>query len=218
MEPKRYAEIQSELTGLNRKEEYQILLQTEEWQNFRESIYERDKRTCLKCGKKEGTIWEVIPYDDWKKLNDATNLEIFEFNVNYMRDVDKKVFSSVELDEYLKETQAQISVPKQKELGTVVLNAHHKYYLWSKLPWQYEMRDLETLCADCHKLTHLESKIYTFYDETKEEVLIEPICKRCDGEGYIERYQYYYDGICFGCHGEGVALTDNPKWIKMNKI
>jgi hypothetical protein len=43
------------------------------------------------------------------------------------------------------------------------LNVHHCYYIFGLNPWEYSNDVLITLCEDCHKDTHLNSK-----NETKE--------------------------------------------------
>lgn len=50
----------------------------------------------------------------------------------------------------------------------VQLNVHHKYYLKDKNgnpvdPWDYPNSALITLCRDCHKLVHQNTKIKWFY-------------------------------------------------------
>lgn len=35
-----------------------------------------------------------------------------------------------------------------------VLNAHHQHYFGYKDPWDYNMRDLITLCPPCHQMEH----------------------------------------------------------------
>ena len=54
----------------------------------------------------------------------------------------------------------------------VQLNVHHKYYLKDKKgnpvdPWNYPNSALITLCRDCHKLVHQNTKIKWFYKNFK---------------------------------------------------
>lgn len=32
-----------------------------------------------------------------------------------------------------------------------MLNVHHKYYVWGKMPWEYPGEALTTLCGPCHE-------------------------------------------------------------------
>ena len=43
------------------------------------------------------------------------------------------------------------------------MNVHHKRYVHGVMPWEYDTRDLITLCDDCHKKHHnTEDKIKYF--------------------------------------------------------
>lgn len=43
------------------------------------------------------------------------------------------------------------------ESGSKQLNAHHDYYIAKRMPWQYPLGCVKTLCEDCHKETHESS-------------------------------------------------------------
>lgn len=36
----------------------------------------------------------------------------------------------------------------------VVLQAHHKFYVWGREPWDYDVWDMDCLCENCHRKTH----------------------------------------------------------------
>lgn len=45
------------------------------------------------------------------------------------------------------------------------LHAHHKYYISSKLPWEYKIESLITLCQYCHEEIHkMDSTVTEFWD------------------------------------------------------
>lgn len=51
----------------------------------------------------------------------------------------------------------QICFKKDKSL-----EVHHKKYKFGHMAWQYETRELITLCHDCHELYHKELNIFKF--------------------------------------------------------
>lgn len=40
------------------------------------------------------------------------------------------------------------------ESTTATLHVHHKQYIKGRKPWEYELSELDVLCADCHKGHH----------------------------------------------------------------
>ena len=87
------------------------------------------------------------------------------------------------------------------------LNIHHKYYVFGKKPWEYENDALVTLCGDCHKKQH-EKPIPMYRSLLKKDVLRYcEKCDRCGGTGYLPQYDYYQDGVCFKCGGEGTVVV-----------
>lgn len=43
------------------------------------------------------------------------------------------------------------------------LNVHHKFYRRGAAPWEYELKELEVLCEECHEAIHFcKSEIDTF--------------------------------------------------------
>lgn len=90
------------------------------------------------------------------------------------------------------------------------LHVHHQHYIKGKEPWDYDDSALITLCADCHQKRHSSSVPVPLYNHDKSSILKAniPICDRCNGSGYLPEYDYYLDGICFKCWGEGVPLNE----------
>lgn len=107
-----------------------------------------------------------------------------------------------------KDGQLLFNKPLDTSIGCRGLNVHHKYYIKGKLPWDYEDDALITLCESCHKLTHKENKtpIYRSIIPTITLDSYAQVCDRCGGGGYLPQYDYYCNGVCFKCWGEGVVL------------
>ena len=87
------------------------------------------------------------------------------------------------------------------------LHVHHNYYVLGKSPWEYEDKSLCTLCNVCHHQFHNSNNVPVY---TNERQLLDfaVLCTRCDGSGYIPKYYYYKNGVCFSCAGEGVTWKD----------
>lgn len=84
----------------------------------------------------------------------------------------------------------------------VPLQVHHKYYVYPRLPWEYEDEALVSLCAACHRIFHEENQVKIFTEEGNEliELNYTP-CKRCNGLGYFDQFSKVQGGICFRCRG-----------------
>lgn len=50
------------------------------------------------------------------------------------------------------------------------LNVHHKTYIQGAMPWEYETRDLITLCEDCHKKYHHDVKKMKYFANQLEVI------------------------------------------------
>ena len=87
------------------------------------------------------------------------------------------------------------------------LNVHHLCYRDGHKPWEYGDDELITLCPECHKKIHEESKVPIYDNEGQLESFAER-CDKCGGSGYIPKYKHVENGVCFKCHGEGVLLYD----------
>jgi len=85
------------------------------------------------------------------------------------------------------------------------LNIHHKHYINGNKPWEYDDNVLISLCADCHKKTHEHDDIFVFNQEGDKLYKTE-ICQRCGRCGFLKEFDYYKNGVCFTCAGEGVIL------------
>ena len=78
------------------------------------------------------------------------------------------------------------------------LRVHHQcYYNDIETPWQYEEKDLITLCDECHKAYHEKNGIW-----------VVEVCDRCFGDRYIKEYEHIEKGICFKCWGKGIVFKN----------
>jgi len=95
---------------------------------------------------------------------------------------------------------------------------HHTYYLKDRLPWEYEDSALVTLCRTCHRNRHDKESIpvYIQIDKRKFEAPNSNYfyCHRCNNSGYLPRYHYYQNGICFSCYGNFIDTTIFSKRLK----
>lgn len=95
----------------------------------------------------------------------------------------------------------------------VILQLHHTYYINDdRKAWEYNDDCFKVLCKRCHEALHEEDEIPVYDSEEdrligqqNENATIEP-CDRCEGVGFIEKYQHVQNGICFKCWGEGYAI------------
>ena len=85
----------------------------------------------------------------------------------------------------------------------IVMHLHHKYYVYDRLPWQYEKEALQTLCAECHTEVHKNQVIMKYQNDILENPEPTVNCEKCFGTGHIDKYEYYKAGICFMCDGKG---------------
>lgn len=85
-------------------------------------------------------------------------------------------------------------------------NIHHNYYICGKKPWEYGDDALVTLCSDCHKKFHNTHEVPVYSSSEKKIESYAKLCDRCGGSGFLPQYEYYEDGICFKCNGEGVVF------------
>ncbi len=92
------------------------------------------------------------------------------------------------------------------EFNSIGLQVHHKCYRKNKQPWEYDGKDLISLCADCHTKIHNETKI-PIYDDNENLISLTERCDRCLGSGWLPQFRHIQSGVCFQCYGEGVNLN-----------
>jgi len=82
------------------------------------------------------------------------------------------------------------------------LHVHHKCYIQGYLPWEYDDKDLITLCEECHFKTHTIDSIPTYRNIEGKLINFKfTPCERCNGKGYLSQFWYIENGICFRCVG-----------------
>lgn len=147
----------------------------------------------------EGTISNIIDRSD-EQINLLRDL--FEKkSISYNDVLGNPKWKSKRLEVITRDNFSCKNCHKKESNGNP-LQAHHKYYIKGRLPWEYSLNEFETLCRECHKDWHSknDAKIYTLINnQLVEEVLIP--CSRCGGDGYFEEYKHVDNGICFKCGG-----------------
>jgi 5-methylcytosine-specific restriction endonuclease McrA len=93
------------------------------------------------------------------------------------------------------------------------LQVHHKRYVVNRLPWNYDNKDLITLCNYCHTEEHKANNILV-YDEFGKALGDQPDCNRCAGTGYMPEYRHVQNGICFKCGGSGFDIKLMTKKVE----
>lgn len=172
---------------------YSQYLRTDVWKTRRLEILDRDNFTCQHCGG-----YETITSKFMLVSGSTTRIEgILEWSdalsINWM---DSKGLSRISV--LVKPSQP---LPDK----SYKLHIHHKKYILNRLPWDYEDKDLITLCNHCHFQVHDESKIPVFSEDGRK--LAEYInCERCHGTGNIPEYKHVSGGRCFLCNGSGFNL------------
>jgi hypothetical protein len=101
-----------------------------------------------------------------------------------------------------------------EQLGRVVLQVHHRYYVRQWLPWEYPDDALATLCLDCHRGLHDQERVPIFDAILGKLVRVEMRpCIRCLGAGFFPQYLHAEGGVCFRCWGgrfEPIGGTPDP--------
>jgi hypothetical protein len=204
-----YSQIKSDLEGLSRLQQYVLLLQTNEWYDFRRHIIYRDNDCCRKCGRRGGPIEEEIPYDHGKRKHSSVVVEHNEAFLKFAKENPDEITNQLLNGTYEGQWPERA---RTKIIGEVILQAHHKLYFWDSLPWEYDKKHLSTLCQDCHREEHLRNTIYTFNDKSMKLRKAWPRCLKCEGTGYIPMYDHRDNGICYECGGWGLLISDTPSW------
>jgi len=174
---------------------YETLLKTKEWKSFRKLIIERDNEICTMCNKPASQKMNV---DDIGYMRKPTVLEIEEnrnpITVNWGNGVISKMNKA-----------PLIAVPID---NPVILHVHHLYYIWNHLPWEYDLSALKTVCHICHQDIHLNEIIPVYADTYLGNTIKVSPCNKCNGTGFIGKYHYHHDGICFECMGKKYFRLD----------
>ncbi len=165
---------------------YAQLLQTVEWNSKRFYILCRDSFRCTKCSCRQ--------------------TEAVKMNGKYFSLGDLKLTTN----------NGNISLSPEIVFSecAIVLHVHHKIYMLSKLPWEYDEKDYETLCSVCHHKLHEEQDTTVYLDEEKISLENLTECHRCNGEGYFDEFRHVNGGVCFRCGGTKYEEIANHYLIK----
>ena len=205
----KYSEIERSLLNKPRKEQYLILLHTEEWENFRKEILDTYANVCEKCHV-QGQIEVEMSQDEKVKCKAEFEEQLKEFNQRKKHFSHEQWISSLLDGTYV---GRPCEVTGMRLVGDAVLQIHHKLYFYNKLPWQYTKDRLEILCKNCHEEVHSTTHIYTYQDETMQLRKEEVACEKCSGTGYIPEYYHINLGICYDCGGLGLIDNGSHQWV-----
>ena len=186
-----FSEIINEKNETNKPVFYVDELRALEWKTKREIILERDNFECKECCKKQSIFKDgkyFIPYT--KEEQDEFEKKLNEFCIET-----SKLLGLPDL-EYIK------SEPQFHQVyEPVILHVHHKYYVQGKLAWEYPNAALICLCQTCHQELHNTTIIKVYENENMDSEIKLTTCKKCNGSGYISKYHYFKEGLCFSCNG-----------------
>lgn len=202
MQSKNYASLRSEKFINNEKFLYADLLSTKEWREKREKIIIRDKIECSHCLakgsiRKDKSVYRLKSEEEISK----SQQEIDKAYENLLPDYENIMKSFLPINDPIPEMPKIEVDPLAIDLEPNILHVHHTYYIKNHLPWEYKDESLMTLCSDCHQKLHNETYIPIYENKFLSEKLNFKKCLRCSGSGYIGKYHYYMDGICFRCNG-----------------
>jgi len=186
-----YEQLINSLEG--RKATYQELLNTQEWKSFRETVLLKDKNRCTVCGTKKSKI--------------IRNNHVREFTEEEIEK--QKILDEIEFElhpQYLDIFDEKIKLKPAARIGEILdmplyLHAHHNFYIFGKLPWEYNPSDLKSMCEKCHTKFHKVNTVAFYTDTYKNEQLNLTPCSRCSGAGFLYEYSHVQGGICFKCNG-----------------
>jgi hypothetical protein len=167
-----------DLIALNTNPSYSELLNCKEWQDRRRDIKKKNNNFCSIC-KKSG------PHDYKPRLQGRLTIFV-------------PILYDVEVDQMGMCKHVEIEMSPNSEL-----HIHHKYYVLSRLPWEYADEDLLLVCKTCHDEIHSNEQIICYKSEHDKKYFHLTPCHRCDGTGYLPEYHYHENGVCFQCSGAG---------------
>ena len=142
----------------------------------------------------------ICSFDIKSKNEDSYGL------LNVTGDALHVLFNNVEIDDgFVRDcVYFYTNLRKDNEHKMELLDIHHKSYICGHYAWEYDDNNLVTLCRTCHEKEHAKHNVL-LYDE--DDCLLRELhtCDRCLGSGYLHQYDYYRQGVCFNCGGQGVV-------------
>jgi len=118
------------------------------WENKRANILQRDNYTCQVC-------------NDFNPSLGLVNYFYPEDGDQQIHEYDSSPRNLYMITSYLHRITINVNFG-QNFLVLPVLQVHHKKYINGKENWDYEDKDLVTLCKNCHINLHLNHKIPVF--------------------------------------------------------
>ena len=213
------------LCGFNKKKRnYLFAINFEEFiLNYKIQIYNVINKEVLfnficnddeKCELMLDNIYKYYPnskyWDSWscniKLFLDDENIKLNE--INKLGVAYSNIFEEGKsvMEKILNDRCLVFEWSKHLELKNIEkkidLHVHHKLYREDKMPWQYENENLTTLCNYCHQKTH-EEEVIPYYSRFGNLICNMEICDRCNGSGTLPEFNYFQNGVCFKCCGEG---------------
>lgn len=167
-----------ELISINNNPTYSDLLSCNEWKLRRQEILNKRNEICSVC-KTSG------PHAYKAKLIGG-----------FLREV--PIVYDVQPDQNGKLRIIEVEMGPNAEL-----HVHHKYYVLTRLPWNYSDEDLLLVCKTCHDEIHSKEKIVCYKNENDKNYFHLTACSKCDGIGHLPEYNYHQNGVCFSCNGAG---------------
>lgn len=199
MDYKPFKEIEELKNILGFKTTYRDELSSIEWQEKRLKIIKRDGSICTNCN------CEPTFLENGKPHRKMTNEEEEDYKVRmtkYYNENLKLGLDSISTSLNIKIDINDVIKPHPIRVDEhIILHVHHKFYIYGKLAWEYHDDALITLCNFCHQELHNTNDIPVYSNDEKIEKLNLTLCQRCNGSGYIDKYHYHMNGICFGCDG-----------------
>ena len=123
---------------------------TTEWLNKRKEIIERDNFTCQNQNCKT--------FDPSKGIVNITNTDTNDSELHHY-DSRSSVYNLTSCN---KKFTINIIFGRGTWLVLPILQVHHLRYIKGLNVWDYDDKDLITLCRDCHTQIHLDNEIPTF--------------------------------------------------------
>jgi 5-methylcytosine-specific restriction endonuclease McrA len=232
--PEHQFEINLHIYSINLSLTYEEQLQTPEWKAKRQEVLSRDLFCCTAC-KRAPSVFspfyaskqalksvsqlreagfilefpeplnEVILRKDEVKFHakpllgpyTQSDIDHLLFAIQYAEPINPLMFASKDYVFFLEEEYA--NDPK------VILCVHHTRYIETSLAWEYPLEQLVMLCVDCHYQLHQSMNI-PIYNDRDEMLGYAKVCDRCKGAGYLSKYDYLMNGICFKCWGKGDVI------------
>ena len=208
--------------------DYHEQLESPEWKKKRQEILNRDNNQCTVCKIERSKFlglsksFGIKTLEEMKDAGYSVSTELIENNLISFGNGFLNAVPFIEDPSLFALDKLRFALQHSNFKGEMIcftrsisesdmfpdLNIHHKYYILGHMAWEYENDALVTLCCDCHQLEHQNNQIVV-YTKNREISHYALTCVRCDSSGYLPKYSYWQNGICFNCKGHGVTLIES---------